>query len=210
MKRLLLILVIVICAVVIYSQYQNYKRFNPPSEYTFTISSEIDVNYYDPLILQQYYDNAYELASYGRDKWANESIDVKYPREDEKSQKAAAYYNQKLSLTHRFQDLLIHSATLKKRGFDNKQIKEIMESGLSPETYIMLSNTQFVGLKRGDQSHEVWEIQKMFINLGYEIPKDGKFGIETETAVKDYQIKNDLYGSGVINEITLRKLLKVN
>lgn len=209
MKRLLLILAIILCGIVGYFQYQDYRRFNPPSDYSFSISSEIDVNYFDPLILQQYYENAYELASYGREKWANEGIDVRYPTEEEPSQRAADYYNKKLSITRKLQDLLTYSADLKKKGFNNRQIKDIMENGLSPDTYKILHNTQFIGLKRGDQSHEVWEIQKMFIDLGYEIPKDGKFGPETETAVKDYQIKNDLYESGAINENTLKKLLKV-
>jgi len=209
MKRLLLILAIILCGIVGYFQYQDYQRFNPPSDYSFAISDEIDVNYFDPLILQQYYDNAYELDAYGREKWANEDIDVRYPTEGEASQRAADYYNKKLSITHKLQDLLIYSANLKKKGFNNRQIKDIMESGLSPDTYAILQNTQYIGLKRGDQSHQVWEIQKMFIDLGYEIPKDGKFGPETEAAVKDYQTKNDLFESGVINENTLRKLLKV-
>lgn len=209
MKRLLLIALIIFLGVFIYFQYQNYKRFNPPSEYTFAIHEGVDANYFDPAVLQQYYDNAYELASFGRDKWANEGIDVKYPEEDEDSRKAAAFYNKKLSITNRIQDLLIYSAELKSQGFNNNQIKEIIESGLSPKNYLLLSNTNYIGLKRGDESQEVWEIQKMFINLGYTIPRDGKFGIETETAIKDYQLKNDLYGSGIINEQTLKKLLKV-
>ncbi|MEL7002305.1 MAG: peptidoglycan-binding domain-containing protein [Bacteroidota bacterium] len=209
MKRLLLVLAIILCGIVGYFQYQDYKRFNPPSDYLYPVSNEIDINYFDQLVVQQYYDNAYELAAYGREKWANEGIDVRYPTNDETSQRASDYYNKKLSITNKLQDLLVYSADLKKKGFNNQQIKEIIESGLSPTTYIILQNTQFIGLKKGDQSNEVWEIQKMFIDLGYEIPKDGKFGPETEAAVIDYQNKNNLFESGAINEITLRTLLKV-
>lgn len=209
MKKLLLILAIILLGVVVYFQYQQYKRFNPPSNYTYEISPDIDVNYFDPIVLQKYYDNAYELSAYGRKMWVNEGIDVLYPNEDEQSIRAANYYNQKLSTQRKLQDLLTHSTSLKKKGFDNKQIKHIIENGLSPASYELLSNQQYVGLALGDESQEVWDIQKMFIALGYEIPKDGKFGVETETAIKDYQIKNDMYASGRINKQTLKLLLKV-
>lgn len=209
MKRLLLVVIIILLGVIAYFQYENYKRFTPPSSYSLAISSDIDVNYYDPVILQQYYDNVYALNAFGRERWANEGIDVRYPETDNKSQEAANYYNSTLSITNRLKDLLVYSEKLKKDGFNNDQIKQIIEKGISPENLGILYNDSFIGLAYGDESDEVWEIQKMFIGLGYDIPLDGKFGLETENAVKDYQTKNELYASGEINFRTLKKLLKV-
>ena len=208
MKRLLLIIAVIILAIIAYFEYQAYTRFNPPNDYSYVINDSIDTNYFNPLLLQQYYENVYELSAFARAKWANEGIDVLFPEENNTSKAAAKHYNNLLAMTAKLEDKLIFSASLKKQGYDNTDIQQIIEKGLSLKTFDLMQKSNLIGLRIGDESQSVWDMQKIFIQMGYDIPKDGKFGIETESALKDFQTKNDLYASGVLDNTTLRILLK--
>ena len=67
------------------------------------------------------------------------------------------------------------------------------------------------GLAKGNMGPNVYEIQKKLNWLGYNLPLDGDFGYLTEKAVKDFQRKNKITPTGVIDSITgelIDKLLK--
>lgn len=208
MKKLLLLIVVIALVAVVFFQYKAYKRFNPPSDYNYVLSDSIDVNYYDQVVVQQYYDNAYELGQFARSTWANRGIDVLFPSDDIESIEASKYYTSKTSLTKRLEDKLKYSASLKDMGYDNRAIEYIMKNGISPEHHYYITNQNFIGLKLGDKNHEVWEVQKALIAFGYEIPNDGVFGLETESALQLFQEKNDLYPSGIVDEKTIKKIIK--
>ena len=74
MKRLALILITISLIVIAYFQYRNYRRYNPPSPYDYPVDSSIDINYFDPQLVAQYYEYAYDLGSFARMKWAGEGI----------------------------------------------------------------------------------------------------------------------------------------
>ncbi len=59
--------------------------------------------------------------------------------------------------------------------------------------------------KKGSKGREVLELQNA---LGIEA--DGIFGEDTESAVKDFQMKNDLVADGIVGPQTLEILQKVN
>ena len=48
----------------------------------------------------------------------------------------------------------------------------------------------------------------MLISKGYEMSLDGLFKEKTFQAIKEFQLKNDLFPSGKVNKNTLLKLVK--
>lgn len=68
-------------------------------------------------------------------------------------------------------------------------------------------------LKRGMSGAKVKEAQELLITQGCALPKygaDGQFGDETENAVKDYQLRENLTVDGVIGKNTWAALLNIN
>jgi len=66
-------------------------------------------------------------------------------------------------------------------------------------------------LRFGSRGSYVQELQRMLIDLGYELGKigaDGKFGLRTYLAVKKYQKANGLKADGIVGEKTRESLLK--
>ena len=66
-------------------------------------------------------------------------------------------------------------------------------------------------LRNGDEGEDVKELQRLLIQLDYDLGKwgaDGDFGDMTEMAVKAFQWANDLEGDGIVGKNTLAALLK--
>lgn len=61
--------------------------------------------------------------------------------------------------------------------------------------------------KRGDKSSYVADLQNMLIRKGATIKADGDFGPATESAVREFQLKNGLNTTGMIDTNTLNKLM---
>ena len=209
MKRLALLILIVTLPILTYFQYQKYRRFHPPVRYDYTPSDSIDTNYHDPVLLQQYYHNVYEIGSFARRQWYNHRTDVRYPDEGEpEERKASEYYQQLLSPTAQIEDKLIASQELKSRGFDNRAIALLEQEGWSPQNYQLAQQQELKGLKRGDKGSRVWALQKLLVNKGYEIPVDGIFSEVTEGAVKDLQETTGNYPSGTVDEPLLEAMVQ--
>ena len=49
-------------------------------------------------------------------------------------------------------------------------------------------------------------LQEKLRKIGYKIVVDGDFGSETETAVMNFQLHNDLTADGIVTEATQKKL----
>jgi len=212
MKRIAVGLIITALFIIAFFQYKNYQKFNAPAYFNYKVNDSLDINYHDPLTLQQYYENAYEIGSFARELWFNKGIDIHFvDYEQEESENAVRYYKQLLATTEILEKRLLSSARLKSLGFNNEEIKSIEDLGLSPQNYIFLKETELnqhlSGLKVGDIGHDVWELQKIILAKGYKIPKDGKFGTETEAALKDIQEKWDIFPSGIVDEATLQGLI---
>jgi hypothetical protein len=94
MKRLLTMVILAGIISYIVVQYLKDRRFNPPSAYDYPISETIDKEYYDTLILKEYYKVVLEVGAYARSMWNHDRIDVRFmDRENHESTQATEYYN---------------------------------------------------------------------------------------------------------------------
>ncbi len=213
MKKIFKGLIIVLLALILYIQYSNYTRYSPPSYFNYEINDSVDVNYYDPLLVQEYFKSAYEIGSFARQLWFNKGIDIRFPDEDKpETNEAVEYYKRLVSTTRIIEKKLILSNVLKKDGFTNKDIKIIVEQGVSPDylayQQLLKENLALNELETGDVGQEVWELQKLLIAKGFNIPKDGTFGEETRMALIEFQKSKDLFPSGKVNIPTIKELVK--
>ena len=209
MKRLALLILIITLPILTYFQYQKYRRFHPPVNYDYSPSDSIDTNYHNPVVLQQYYQNVYEIGDFARSQWRNQATDVRYPDDgNPEEKKASQYYRQLLSTTALLEDKLIASRTLKDQGFDNQAIARLEQEGWSPQNYQLAQYQSIEGLKTGDKGSGVWALQKLLVNKGYEIPVDGIFSQATEEAVKDLQQATGNYPSGTVDQLLLQAMMK--
>lgn len=60
----------------------------------------------------------------------------------------------------------------------------------------------------GSQGSDVTELQKLLNNNGYSVAVDGIYGSETQSAVKDYQKKNNLAVDGIVGTNTWSAITK--
>ena len=209
MKQLLLIIFVLGIALFAFFQYKDYKKFNPPSDYTYKLSEQIDVHYHDPITVQTYFENAYKIESLARELWYNEGIDVLSPdNEVPDTRNAVAYYNQMKATTKKLEALLTNSAELKKQGFNNDQILAVESEGMSPNFIRLKDHVGILGTEYGNEGNEVWQLQGILRKKGYEMPHDGVFQEETEQGLKDFQTKNGLFPSGKVDYNTLKALTK--
>lgn len=209
MKRLVWLIIIIVLPVIAFFQYKEYTKFNPPSIYEYPVNDSIDIYYYDPLIVQKYYENVYRIESLARELWYNKGLDIKFPDlEIEGSEAELKFYRQLWATTKVLQDKLIYSARLKARGFNNGDIKHIVEEGIHPVFHRYADKQHLLGLKIGDEGQGVWEIQDFLLKESYEIPFDGVFGIETQQSLMDFQKKHNLIPSGIVNKKTLKVLIE--
>ena len=65
---------------------------------------------------------------------------------------------------------------------------------------------RYLGLSEGTRGALVWELQKMLIEKGFNLQKDGVYSLETRTQIMAFQNANDLYPSGRLNAMTFDKL----
>lgn len=210
MKRLLTIIILIGVIAYIVVQYSKDRRFNPPSDYDYPISEEIDTEYYDSLVIKEYYKTALEVGAYARSLWNNDKIDVRYmDRENFNSTQATEYYNLLRATARMLENKLKRSKNLKEnQGYNNDQIRLIMEFGTTPEDLKFEENRILLGLQIGMDGSRAWELQKLLNQKGDSIVVDGIFNIITYNRLRAFQTQNGLYPSGVVDNKTLEALLK--
>lgn len=207
MKALFYIVIIICLPLLVWFQYHKYKRLNPPSQYTGVIHQEIDKEYFDPDEVEAYYAGHEELGTYARHIWKKHGVDVLSDLDKEKQTEPYVKTFQKLKARQKIlEDKLIESSGFKKQGMSNDDIKEIHEGGDAGEIrYKQLLNNKVLA-KSGDKSSMVFEIQKELEKKGYQLSVDGEYRLETVEIIKDFQQKNGLFETGVVDALTLQKL----
>ena len=193
--------------IIAYFQYKKWTKFNPPNSYDYVVSDSIDIGFYDPLILKEYYTSAFEIGSFARRYWYNEGIDVLFPGEKPHDLEVANQYNRLVAVTKQIEDRLKRSFQLKGQGYTNTEIKQMFENGWTAQHYEAfkaqeyLSNTNF-----GDINKNVWKLQQRLNEKGFETIVDGNYRIDTRVKLMEFQSENDLFPSGQLDEDTYNLL----
>lgn len=209
MKRILIILVVLSLVIIAIFQYLNYRKFNEHGDYDYIVSEKVDSNYHDPAILSDYYTTAYQIGSFAREAWFNHGIDVKLvDKGDVNSINASLAYNQLLSKIKFLEHKLKESKRLKDLGFDNEAIKIIELKGLSEKNYLVYKILDGQILKKGDRSEAVWELQRLLVAAGFDIPMDCMFSDKTETALKEFQKSKNIFPSGIAGSQIFKLLMQ--
>jgi hypothetical protein len=219
MKQIIITLLVVLLLILGFNLYSDYKRFHSPgSDYVST--RKIDLNYYDSTTLENYYQAIEEVNAYVRTAWANDDVDVRNPEDDDEDTKAVVSgYTKKLGIVKLYEEKLVQSAKMKSEGLNDKDVIAFEESGFKGKDYnefikrkflmdTFKSNPEKYSLKVGDFNSFVFELQKILVKKGYNIPVDGLFRDITLKAVGAFEQKNGLFADGKVDAVTLDYLLR--
>lgn len=216
MKQLIILILLVIAFFIGFGKYQQYKRYNSP-EVDYKTDKTLDLDYYNQELVINYHKAIENLNSYVMIQWSANSIDVRTPKEDDEETKlAVSKYSEKLAEINYYEAKLEKSATLKKTGLSNQEIKFLEETGTDLKTYkhqqeILKIKSMFDDkqkLSYGQTSALIYEIQKKLVHLGDSIQIDGIYKRETKNAIKNFEEKNNLFADGFLDVLTLDELFK--
>lgn len=207
MKKVIISLVVILLLAITFFQYKKYTRLNAPHTYEYPISSEVDPDYFDPSVVKEYYETAYEVGSFAREQWVNYRIDVLY-RDNSKSlsKQATLTYNKMRAAAKELENRLIQSSQLKKQGYSNADIKIMHEKGFSVRDFDLFATFGSTVYQFGDKDPGILYMQQKLNEQGYPIRIDGIFNQETKKAIMDFQNKQQLYPSGIAGKQTLQLL----
>ncbi len=219
MKQIIIFLLVVIVFILGFNLYRDYKRFHAPGS-DYVASKAIDKNYHDKAVVQQYYQTVEELNSYVRMQWASEGVDVRNPEDDDQETKdGVAGYNRILGNVKMLENKLVSSAEMKHKGLADNDVIDFEQSGYSGKDYdvflknnyvvkTFMANPEKYAMKVGDYGSFVYELQKLLVKKGYNIPVDGLFRDITFNAVYAFEKKNGLFPDGKLDPVTLDYLLR--
>ncbi|NQX76721.1 peptidoglycan-binding domain-containing protein [Gilvibacter sp.] len=217
MKQIIIFLLLIIVGIMGYNAYSKYKRFNPPgSEYQ--ASKPIDLNYFDPNVVEDYHHAVARLNGYAVQMWSFHGIDVRAPKKDNAATKEALVkYEELMATLKAFEAKLEESASLKEQGLTNMQIKSLGQNEPKSAEDQKTKNQMLLDwlsqspndfdFGMGEQGPLVYELQGILINMGYELEHDGIFRIATSSAVEAFETKNGFYADGRMDPITAYALL---
>lgn len=213
MKQIIILLLVIILGFVIYDFYKDYTRFNGPDS-TYKSQKNIDPNYHDKTIVLEYQNAVADLDNYTKMQWSVNDIDLLAPEiNDAETKMALKEYAQKKGLVKQYESILVNSAVLKSKGLDNEAIKaqENGEPSRSNKIVSQMFNSLPGGyIPIGSKGAAVYELQKLLVNAGNNIPLDGIYSVITMQAVKKFEANNNLFADGVTDPLTLYKLLELN
>ncbi len=216
MKQIIIFLLVIILAIIGYSQYKQYQRFSLKN-YEYEISDNIDLDYHDKSSLYKYYEAIEGVNTYIGSQWSLNRIDVRSPEDDDAETKLAVdTYSKKLAKVKYYEAQLEKSKALKNKGLSNDDIKLFENEGVTlndkqkaeadSKMKSMFSNN--ANLQLGEQNAFVYEIQKLLVKKGFDIPVDGVYKNITSNAILGFEEKNNLFPDGKIDLLTLEALLK--
>lgn len=207
MKKVIVSLVIILLLAITFFQYKKFTRLNAPHTYEYTISEKVDASYYDPSVVKDYYEIAYEIGSFAREQWVNFKIDVLYQdNSSPQSQQATLTYNKMRAAAKELEARLIESKSLKEEGYSNADIRIMHEKGLSTSDYKLYTAFGSTIYQYGDEDKGIYLMQQKLNEKGFPIKIDGIFNQETKHAVMEFQEKQNLFPSGIAGKETLQLL----
>ena len=216
MKQIIIFLLLVILCIIGYGQYKQYKRFSLEN-YQYKPSEKIDHTYYDKSELYDYYEAIEQLNNHIIMEWSANGIDVRNPKNDDAStHKAMTDYANKLARVDYLEDRLTHSKFLKEKGLTNEDIRLLHQKGinqkeLEKEKHRQMLSAMLVNssnLSLGQSNALVHAVQKLLVNKGYNIPVDGVYENITADAIKAFEVKQNLFADGKLDQLTLEELMK--
>ena len=210
MKRLFYLIIIICLPLIAFFQYRQYQRWHPPVDYTYQISEAIDTEYHDPAMVERYYQVGQKAATIARHAWAEHKIDVKAT--DAESLEKGTWvkqYQQAITEAMMLEDQLERSKKLKEAGFTQNFIQQIEQHGWTDQEaniQALLQNPLMAVF--GDENDLVYTVQQMLTQLGYEMPIDGNFRIETQRGLTTFQEAQNLRPTGQLDRRTLHQLME--
>ncbi len=210
MKKIFYLIIIISLPILLWFQYDRYRRFNPPSDYRIELNPGIDANYHDPEVVLKYYQYVLECETYARYCWKKYKVDVLAPElSDPEEKKMAMTYNQIKTTASFLKQKLLASANMKVQGYSNDDIRAWEATGLSPKDFSIfqiLGKSEGV-IRIGEEGDGVWKLQRLFNEKGYNISVDGVFDRETLTALNQFQETHNMKVTQGVDREVLERLI---
>jgi Putative peptidoglycan binding domain len=209
MKKIIAPSIIVILSIAVLVMAMKLRRLSPPEDFEYSYVADVDADYYDQAALKDYYATGYAVGSFAREMWHARGINVRFPEGDNASDQAATrHYNGMKAYCDSLGARMARSKQLKAQGLTNADIRAMEDLGLGAEDakiHLIYGATKLI---KGDRNAGVTILQNQLLQLGYVIPTDGYFWLETEAAVRDFQTKHQLGAIGNADRQTLMALLQ--
>ena len=215
MKKLLIVLIMVIVLIFSYNQYKEYQRFHPDN-FNYKSSENIDLEYYNQDVVYSYFEAVQALNGFAAMQWSVNEINVKSPEDDDESTTFVVNeYRKKLAKVKYYEAKLEASKQLKDEGLTNAQIKAKLEGNTAPKnSEVAEFNAKIKSMfnpsskiRLGEKSAFIYEIQKLLVKKGFDIPLDGVYKNITQDAIYKFEENNNLFPDGNLDVLTLDALL---
>ena len=219
MKKILIFILTIIILIFAYNEYKDYKRFHPKNA-NYLANENIDLNYHDQSVIYDYNEAISTLNGFVLMQWSANEIDVKHPEDDDaQTRHTVSEYSKKLAKVKFYEAKLIQSKELKSQGLSNADIESMESKGFSLKDHanhirsekfkkMMVKSLPKANLIYQEKSAFVYEMQKLLVKKGFDIPVDGIYKSITSEALKGFEERNQLFPDGKIDIITLDKLLE--
>lgn len=215
MKKLIIALIVIIVLIFAYNQYKEYQRFHPDN-FNYKSSENIDLEYYNQDVVYSYFEAVQALNGFANMQWNVNEINVKSPEDDDESTTFVVNeYRKKLAKVKYYESKLEASKQLKDEGLANAQIKAKLEGNTAPKnSEVAEFNAKIKSMfnpsskiRLGEKSAFIYEIQKVLVKKGYDIPVDGVYKNITQDAIYKFEEDNNLFPDGNLDVLTLDALL---
>lgn len=219
MKQIIIALLTSIVLILSYNLYKNHQRFHSP-EIDYVCKQNIDKNYHNKIVLQNYYQAIEDVNNYVRSAYVNNDVDVRNPERTDIDTKAVVVeYTKKLGIVKMYENQLVQSAKIKSEGLTDNEVITFEQSGYVGKDYDEYIKKKFLldtfnnnpdkySLNIGDYNSFVFELQKILVKKGYNIPIDGIFKDVTLNAISQFEQQNELLADGKLDALTLNYLLR--
>lgn len=215
-RNVLFLILSIVVVWYVANKYLQHKKYENIARFDKLPSEAIDASFYDQNQVKLYMQNCKQLTDLAKILWLKNGIDVL--KDEEAFGEAESKLNAYHALAKLNETLEIHlkeSKELKAQGLSNDDIAEILNKGLTIGAYQIEKDKQAAyeflkgkNVNRTSPADQVWEMQKLLNANEYIIPIDGIFNSITDSALVDYQSKNNLYPSHSCNDVTLIHLVK--